>query len=150
MKRPKTKLVLLLALVSIALIAVGPGPKHEEILCLMFKTAVLCFFAVAVAPRWSRSLALNSAGVMAAVGSVWWATILLVTERYNYSLYSMGPAFKLSLYAVTVSGIIAALSTALRRFLVTVSHPEHPLCSQCGYDLRGLNESRCPECGKPF
>lgn len=23
-------------------------------------------------------------------------------------------------------------------------------CSQCGYDLRGQTEARCPECGRPF
>jgi hypothetical protein len=25
-----------------------------------------------------------------------------------------------------------------------------PLCRQCGYDLRGQTEPRCPECGTPF
>ena len=24
------------------------------------------------------------------------------------------------------------------------------ICGPCGYDLRGLTESRCPECGSPF
>ena len=24
------------------------------------------------------------------------------------------------------------------------------ICGPCGYDLRGLTESRCPECGAPF
>ena len=24
------------------------------------------------------------------------------------------------------------------------------LCTNCGYNLRGLTEPRCPECGKPF
>jgi hypothetical protein len=29
---------------------------------------------------------------------------------------------------------------------------EHPagICARCGYDLRGLTEPRCPECGTPF
>src|SRR5690554_6142568 len=26
--------------------------------------------------------------------------------------------------------------------------PQH--CHHCGYDLRGLPEPRCPECGQPF
>jgi hypothetical protein len=26
----------------------------------------------------------------------------------------------------------------------------HRICIQCGYDLRGLPEPRCPECGTPF
>jgi hypothetical protein len=25
-----------------------------------------------------------------------------------------------------------------------------PVCLGCGYDLRGLSEHRCPECGRPF
>lgn len=25
-----------------------------------------------------------------------------------------------------------------------------PICLECGYDLRGQVEPRCPECGKPF
>lgn len=25
-----------------------------------------------------------------------------------------------------------------------------PVCHACGYDLRGLRELRCPECGRPF
>lgn len=25
-----------------------------------------------------------------------------------------------------------------------------PICIPCGYDLRGLTEARCPECGTPF
>jgi hypothetical protein len=25
-----------------------------------------------------------------------------------------------------------------------------PTCHQCGYDIRGLTEPRCPECSCPF
>lgn len=25
-----------------------------------------------------------------------------------------------------------------------------PICLHCGYDLRGLTEAKCPECGNPF
>lgn len=28
--------------------------------------------------------------------------------------------------------------------------PSHPTCAECGYNLTGLVEARCPECGKPF
>jgi hypothetical protein len=28
--------------------------------------------------------------------------------------------------------------------------PEPHDCARCGYDLRGLSDSRCPECGLPF
>ena len=25
-----------------------------------------------------------------------------------------------------------------------------PICTNCGYDIHGLPEPRCPECGQPF
>jgi hypothetical protein len=28
--------------------------------------------------------------------------------------------------------------------------PDYPTCAECGYNLTGLVEARCPECGKPF
>ncbi|MCG3130205.1 MAG: hypothetical protein FLDDKLPJ_00959 [Phycisphaerae bacterium] len=31
-----------------------------------------------------------------------------------------------------------------------VIEPSAPLCDQCGYNLTGLVERRCPECGEPF
>ncbi len=31
-----------------------------------------------------------------------------------------------------------------------IRKPEHPACAECGYNLTGLVEARCPECGKPF
>lgn len=31
-----------------------------------------------------------------------------------------------------------------------VRKPSHPTCAECGYNLTGLVEARCPECGKPF
>ena len=39
----------------------------------------------------------------------------------------------------------------MRRYLRTYLN-EHgvPICLNCGYDLRGLPESRCPECGTEF
>jgi tellurite resistance protein TerC len=30
------------------------------------------------------------------------------------------------------------------------TEPYAPNCKKCGYSLRGLTESRCPECGEPF
>jgi hypothetical protein len=31
-----------------------------------------------------------------------------------------------------------------------MASPETIHCLGCGYDLRGLTENRCPECGRPF
>lgn len=39
----------------------------------------------------------------------------------------------------------------LRRYLRNVLVEKGvPICLPCGYDLRGLPEPRCPECGEPF
>jgi hypothetical protein len=32
----------------------------------------------------------------------------------------------------------------------TYHRKKHGLCITCGYDLRGLTEARCPECGSPY
>jgi hypothetical protein len=46
------------------------------------------------------------------------------------------------LYAFTWSAGVWAMSNYLRRRPVPMGY-----CPMCGYDLRGLNEMRCPECG---
>ena len=35
----------------------------------------------------------------------------------------------------------------LREYLATIGIP---VCVNCGYNLTGLTEARCPECGQPF
>ena len=37
-----------------------------------------------------------------------------------------------------------------RRLRIALNQLGVRTCLQCGYDLRGLTESRCPECGTPF
>ncbi|MBN1489051.1 MAG: DUF2007 domain-containing protein [Phycisphaerae bacterium] len=38
-----------------------------------------------------------------------------------------------------------------RRFVLQHDGPPNPShCAECGYDLTGLPEPRCPECGRPF
>lgn len=39
------------------------------------------------------------------------------------------------------------MRTSLRRELALYGHP---ICVRCGYDVRGLTEPRCPECGAVF
>jgi len=41
---------------------------------------------------------------------------------------------------------------AARRLIVDsgIDGPTPARCRTCGYDLRGLSEPRCPECGSPF
>ena len=44
-----------------------------------------------------------------------------------------------------------AMRRPLRRYLrETLVAAGVPVCLSCGYNLRGLTEPRCPECGAPF
>lgn len=42
------------------------------------------------------------------------------------------------------------LAVASRKIFVSPSNIRPGHCSKCGYDLRGLPEPRCPECGRDF
>jgi lipopolysaccharide biosynthesis regulator YciM len=44
------------------------------------------------------------------------------------------------------TGSILLYRIVARRLPVSTSSDR---CTQCGYDLRGLHNSRCPECGHP-
>jgi hypothetical protein len=45
--------------------------------------------------------------------------------------------------------VVAAFPTALS-FVSTRQKPGGESCPECGYNLTGLREPRCPECGTPF
>ncbi len=53
-----------------------------------------------------------------------------------------------ALYSAVAPVLLLSLAVMVRRRL----WPIYPLeqCAKCGYDLRGLPEPRCPECGEPF
>ena len=47
-------------------------------------------------------------------------------------------------YALVISMIVGIPFRWYRR------RPGHGYCQKCGYNLHGLTEKRCPECGTPF
>ncbi len=49
-----------------------------------------------------------------------------------------------------LSGIWLTRSRIRRRLRQELINDGFAICGPCGYDLRGLSESRCPECGAPF
>lgn len=46
-------------------------------------------------------------------------------------------------------GVVTAISCGAYAFLKR-RRALFGICKRCGYDLRGLSEYRCPECGTPF
>ena len=56
-----------------------------------------------------------------------------------------------STYAFEGEVIGAALGLLVGRYLFGKPDDDgETRCSKCGYNLRGLRDSRCPECGTPF
>ncbi len=69
-----------------------------------------------------------------------------VMPRSNPEIWSVRvPIWPIAaLFAVALPGI--ELAHRLRRH----RRHKHGLCVKCGYNLKGLSESRCPECNTPF
>ena len=51
-------------------------------------------------------------------------------------------------WVVCVAALIYPIAVLVRRLVARRRRPGH--CVKCGYDLRGLPEPRCPECGTGF
>ncbi len=117
---------------------------------------VLIAAAFVVSAWWIVAAQARKACVYIASGS---AVVLLdypltspfAVERHSHRLgsggaWKAGPrSFVLPLYAVFAAVAIPTL-------LVWRFGPKFPRghCRRCGYNLTGLTEARCPECGQPF
>lgn len=56
-------------------------------------------------------------------------------------------------YAFVMSGVLVLYGAICWRVIARYRYLRHLVpghCTECGYDLRGLPEPRCPECGTPF
>ena len=51
---------------------------------------------------------------------------------------------------ISLSGIWLSRARIRRRLRQQLISDGFLICEPCGYDLRGLTEPRCPECGAPF
>ncbi len=81
------------------------------------------------------------------------ASVLLGPKRGSWTKLPLGVRTISSLCAavvmVTVDRLVSrrTIRRSIREQLVRSGRP---VCMECGYDLRGQEEPRCPECGTPF
>jgi DNA-directed RNA polymerase subunit RPC12/RpoP len=93
----------------------------------------------------SDRLAIVGLAALAGVVS-WLSTEVLLYDRY-YDGYWL-PAF---IASVTVPLAWLVLMIVMWKEAPAKSADGHDVrCPACGYNLRGLSEARCPECGKRF
>lgn len=88
-------------------------------------------------------LAISFARRMMAAGT-WLALLFVATAILGIRVHAWGWIVG---YALLVVTLLATLYLFERVLLL---ERRAFTCRQCGYDLQGLPESRCPECGTPF
>lgn len=97
-----------------------------------------------------RVYRLGALNVVAAVGGT--VSVALFDLRIAYPATTrLGALVMLLLGALAAWIVMTAFLCGivfLRRRYWPFVPPGH--CAKCGYDLRGLPEPRCPECGRPF
>ncbi len=74
-----------------------------------------------------------------------WISTLSQQRTISYAFFLFVSAL---LIAWAVPCLVLSIVVYLRNRYRPIYPPGH--CGKCGYDLHGLPEPRCPECGKPF
>lgn len=64
-----------------------------------------------------------------------------------FSLYDNVVQFGIAVALGVPATAILLLNRRLTKWLVPLPAP---LCPRCGYELQGLKDARCPECGQPL
>src|SRR3954471_15021106 len=156
---PATGAVFLLGFVAVVARSSGNGPPR------MLDVAVLWVFVYAFVAtywillwrstvRWTGARVRNTAlaGLLAMAGGVAFAGALVAISR----AIPQGIALLLGGGGVPIVWVLATVllwrespAERLARMSNLVLHPT-VLCPVCGYNLSGLREARCPECGASF
>ena len=156
---PATGAVFLLAFVAILARTGGGGPPGAWAVALLW-TIVYAFVATywillwRSTVRWTAARVRNTAlaGLLALAGGSAFAAALLILSRALPS----GIAMLLGGGGVPIVWVLATVllwretpAERLARMTNLVNNPS-VLCPVCGYNLSGLREARCPECGARF
>ena len=134
-------------------------PRRRLRTFTLWTGATLCGLIAAafvVSARWWVWLAVLDGpfiGVHAGALDCYWNTL---AGRSGFRAHGAGLRFAL-VGMTRVNGfslplIYPFLAAAIPTLLVWRFVPKFPRghCRRCGYNLKGLTEARCPECGKPF
>lgn len=88
---------------------------------------------------------LYEACVVVFLGSLCW-----LADRHNLPLWLLLTAVIVAIPILLVGRYWAIKSRVQRSVRTWLVQQGYPLCVRCGYDLRGLTDPRCPECGSRF
>jgi hypothetical protein len=156
---PASMVVFLLGFIIVVALASGRGPISAGGMAVLW-TVVYSFIATywlllwRSSVRWTRARVRNTiiAGLVAITGGGAFASALMVFAR------QLPPGIDLLIGGVGVP-VVWVLATVLlwretpaerlARMSNLVANPT-VLCPVCGYNLSGLREARCPECGATF
>ena len=86
-----------------------------------------------------------------AVGAIFF-TVLIVAAFVAFAILGHDDrAFSYALYfGLPVATVVSFVVWREMRAIDRRKKQQEGVCANCGYDLRGQVELRCPECGEPF
>jgi hypothetical protein len=156
---PATGAVFMLTFIAVLARSGGGGPPSAAAVAMVW-TIVYTFVATywillwRSTVKWTRARVRNTAlaGLVAVAGGIAFALALIAVSR----VLPQGIALLLGGGGVPIVWVLATVilwretpAERLARMSSLVSNPT-VLCPVCGYNLSGLREARCPECGASF
>ena len=156
---PATGAVFLLGFVAVIARSSGQGPPSVAgvaILWMVVYTFVATYWILLwrSTVRWTRARVWKTAltGLLAVGGGVGFAVLLAGVARNipNGIALLLGGGFVPIVWVL--ASVLLWRETAAERLARMSNLVKHPtvLCPFCGYNLSGLREARCPECGASF
>lgn len=120
-----------------------PTKLHEAILimCPSVALLVLVVLAASSSADYARSCRTQLLG-----GA--WVLLTLFPVHPSVSLAVLVRAYGIGYWMLLLGSILVTSGSVCALVRTSGRQPGH--CQRCGYDLTGLSEARCPECGKPY
>ena len=100
------------------------------------------------AGNWQTNLCMSALGAGFLLNTFY--LLPLLCSHYNLPTGIVDPINILVSSPIVLLGIWLTRRHIRRRLRQELINDGVAICERCGYDLRGLTESRCPECGAPF